>query len=91
MFISRTPAKQIQKFERWTEGERTYNLLKLNIKQAMDEGHFKNVDIEVAAFSLWSFVHGMASLYIRERLMMMPNEFIKPLIQGALNFLQRAY
>lgn len=91
MFISRTPAKEIHKYEHWTEGERTYNLLKLNIKQAMEAGHFKDIDLEVAAFSLWSFVHGMASLYVRERLMMMPTEFIKPIIKGALQFLKRAY
>jgi AcrR family transcriptional regulator len=91
MFISRTPAKEINKYDHWTQGERTYDLLKLNIKQAMEAGHFKNVDLEVAAFSLWSFVHGIASLYIRERLMMMPTEIIRPMISGALQFLRRAY
>jgi AcrR family transcriptional regulator len=91
MFISRTPAKEIRRFEHWEEGERTYEILKLNIKQAMEAGHFKNVDLDVAAFSLWSFVHGIASLYIRERLLMMPAEEIRPLVGGALNFLGRAY
>jgi hypothetical protein len=91
MFISRTPAKEIHKHDHWTEGERTYNLLKLNIKQAMEAGHFKNVDVEVAAFSLWSFVHGIASLYVRERLIMMPTEIVRPMISGALQFLKRAY
>lgn len=91
MFISRTPAKEIKKSEHWEEGERTYEILKLNIKQAMEAGYFKNVDLDVAAFSLWSFVHGMSSLFVRERLSMMPTEFIKPLISGALEFLGRAY
>lgn len=91
MFISRIPSKTLKKFEHWEEGERTYDLLKLNIKQAMEKDYFKDVDIEVAAFSLWSFVHGMASLFVRQRLMMMPTEFIKPLITGALQFLKRAY
>lgn len=91
MFISRSTSKEINKLEHWNEGERTYDLLKLNIKQAMEAGHFGGVDIEVAAFSLWSFVHGMASLYVRERLMMMPTEAIRPMISGALQFLRRAY
>jgi AcrR family transcriptional regulator len=91
MFISRTPAKEINKYDHWTQGERTYDLLKLNIKQAMEAGHFKNADLEVAAFSLWSFVHGISSLYVRERLMMMPTEIIRPMISGALHFLRRAY
>lgn len=91
MFISRTPAKAIKKSEHWEEGERTYEILKLNIKQAMEAGYFKNVDLDVAAFSLWSFVHGISALYVRERLSMMPTEFLKPLISGALEFLGRAY
>ena len=91
MFISRSTSKEINKLEHWNEGERTYDLLKLNIKQAMEAGNFGGVDIEVAAFSLWSFVHGMASLYVRERLMMMPKEIIRPMISGALQFLRRAY
>lgn len=91
MFISRTPAKEIKKFENWEEGQRTYELLKLNIKQAMEAGHFKGVDLEVAAFSLWSFVHGIASLSIRGRLAMMPEEFLQSLISGALQFFSRSY
>lgn len=91
MFISRTPAKAIHKFNHWEQGERTYELLKLNIKQAMESGYFKKVDLEVAAFSLWSFVHGIASLYVRERLMMIPKEALQSLITGALNFLSKAY
>lgn len=91
MFISRTPTKEIKKFKDWEEGLRTYELLKLNIKQAMEAGHFKNVDLEVAAFSLWSFVHGIASLSIRGRLAMMPEEFLQFIISGALEFFSRSY
>ncbi|MBI5661729.1 MULTISPECIES: TetR/AcrR family transcriptional regulator [Ignavibacterium] len=91
MFISRTPAKEIKKSEHWEEGERTYEILKLNIKQAMEAGYFKDVDLEVAAFSLWSFVHGISALFVRERLSMLPTEFLKPLINRALEFLSRAY
>lgn len=91
MFISRIPAKEIKKSEHWEEGERTYEILKLNIKQAMEAGYFKDVDLEVAAFSLWSFVHGISALFVRERLSMLPTEFLKPLINRALEFLSRAY
>jgi len=91
MFISRTSAKTLHQFEHWMEGERTYGLLKLNIKQAIEAGHFLGVDLEVAAFSLWSFVHGISSLFVRDRMMMIPAEAIKPLVNGALRFLGRAY
>jgi AcrR family transcriptional regulator len=91
MFISRVPGKTIKLEHDWKSGHRTYDILKLNIQQATDSGYFKNTDVEVAAFSLWSFVHGIASLYIRDRLMMVPPEAVKHLIPGALEFLGRAY
>lgn len=91
MFISRSPAKTIKKQHDWDSGSRTYDLLKLNISQAKNAGHFKSVDVEVAVFSLWSFIHGISSLYIRDRLMMVPAADIKQLITGALKFLERTY
>ena len=91
MFISRIPAKTITEQHEWKSGHRTYDVLKLNISQAKDAGYFKDIDIEVAAFSLWSFVHGISSLFVRDRMMMVPQEAIKPLVSGALKFLERAY
>jgi AcrR family transcriptional regulator len=91
MFISRIPAKTIKKQHDWKSGHRTYDLLKLNISHAKDAGYFKNVDLEVAAFSLWSFVHGISSLFVRDRMMIIPPEKVKPLVAGALKFLERAY
>jgi AcrR family transcriptional regulator len=91
MFISRIPSKRIKVQQEWKSGNRTYEILKLNISQAKDAGHFNNIDVDVAAFSFWSFIHGIASLYIRDRMMMVPVEAIKPLVTGALKFLERAY
>jgi hypothetical protein len=57
-------------------------------------GHFQlsptylpPADPDVAAFALWSFTHGMVSLVIRERCIMIPNEQMKNVIQGALDFM----
>jgi AcrR family transcriptional regulator len=91
MFISRAPARIIKKNKNWDCGIRTYDLLKQNILQVKEIGKFKDVDLEVAAFSLWSFVHGISSLYIRERIMLFPADSLKQIITGSLGFLQRAY
>lgn len=91
MFISRTPGKFINQQSEWISGTRTYDLLKLNITQAKDAGYFRKTDVEVAAFSLWSFVHGISSLFVRDRMKMIPRESISFLISGALKFLERAY
>ena len=90
MFISRIPAKTINKLHEWKSGNRTYEILKLNISQAKQAGYFKEVDVEVAAFSLWSFVHGISSLFVRDRMMIVPTEEIQTLVTGALKFLERA-
>ncbi len=89
MFISRRPAKKIKKFEDWALGQRTYDLLKQNVMQCMEAGALQGMDIEIATFSLWSFVHGIASLYVRERLQLIPEEQINFLMYGALEFLKR--
>ena len=91
MFISRAPAKVIKKNKDWECGIRTYELLKQNILEVKEIGKFKNVDLEVAAFSLWSFVHGVASLYTRERIILFPADSLKEIIAGSLGFLKRAY
>jgi AcrR family transcriptional regulator len=91
MFISRTPGKFINQQDEWSSGTRTYDLLKLNISQAKDAGYFKNTEVDVAAFALWSFVHGISALFVRNRLKMIPQESIGPLVSGALKFLEKAY
>lgn len=91
MFISRVPAKIINKQNDWSSETRTYDLLKLNITQAKESGYFKDVDVEVAAFSLWSFVHGISSLFVRDRMKMIPQESISKLVSGALRFLEKSY
>lgn len=91
MFISRIPAKTIKQNENWTSGDRTYELLKLNIVQAKDAGYIKDIGVDVATFSLWSFVHGISSLFVRDRLTMIPLEKIQSLIAGAIKFLERVY
>ena len=91
MFISRIPTKTINEQHEWKSGNRTYEVLKLNISQAKQAGYFKDFDVGVATFSLWSFIHGVSSLFVRDRMMMVPPEQIKNLISGSLKFWERTY
>lgn len=68
----------------------SYQLLKDNIQSCMDAGIMKPMDIEIAAFSMWSYVHGIASITIK-RGFLIPEEAQKYLIDGALNFLAANY
>ena len=87
MFISRIPAKMIERLKHWEVGEKSHSLLKLNVKQCMEAGHFKNKDADVIAFSLWSYVHGISSLFVCGRLKGIPDEQLGPLIKDTLSLL----
>jgi AcrR family transcriptional regulator len=93
MFIERAPFRTIKEFKckddmNWEIGMRSYELLRMNIKDCIEAGVFQNTDIEVAAFSMWAYVHGIVSLIIRERCKMFPEEHLDNLVKGALDFMQ---
>ncbi len=87
MFMMRWPVKEIQETNDRDTGLVSYELLKNNVKDCMDAGLFPLTNIDVAAFSLWSYVHGIASLIIRGRGIMFPEEKINYIIEGALDFM----
>ncbi|MDD5617352.1 MAG: TetR/AcrR family transcriptional regulator [Candidatus Methanoperedens sp.] len=93
MFIERAPFKKIKEMKckdgmNWEIGMRSYDLLRKNIEDCKKAGVFQNTNIDVAAFSLWSFVHGIVSLIIRERCSMFPEEQRHDLVKCALDFMQ---
>ena len=86
MFMMRGPVK-IQEINDCDIGLKSYELLKTNVEECMEAGLFPRTNIDVAAFSLWSYVHGIASLIIRGRGIMFPEARIKYIIEEALNFM----
>ncbi|MCZ7400797.1 MAG: TetR/AcrR family transcriptional regulator [Candidatus Methanoperedens sp.] len=87
MFMMRGPVKEMQETNDCDIGLASYELLKTNVKECMDAGHFPVMNIDIVAFSLWSYVHGIASLIIRGRGIMFPEEGIKSMVEEALNFM----
>jgi AcrR family transcriptional regulator len=85
MFILKEPQDNMTCPDDWKTSTRTYDLLKSNIKQCMDDGYIEVTDIEVAAFSLWSLVHGIASLMIK-RGFMVPEPFREYLIYNSIQY-----
>ena len=41
----------------------------------------------MAAFSFWAHTHGVASLIIRDRCIMLPEEQIEAIAEGALDYI----
>lgn len=69
MFISRAPMAAIHKKydEGWDCGHRNFTLLQDLLRACMEGGHIAVTDLNVATMAIWSYVHGLASLFIRDR------------------------
>jgi AcrR family transcriptional regulator len=89
MFLIDSPMKQESLNDYKAEID-SYQLLKDNLQSCMDAGIMKPIDIEIAAFSMWSYVHGIASIIIK-RGFLIPEDIQKNLVDGALNFLASNY
>lgn len=68
MFIIRSPMKSLSKDDsKWEEGNRAFDFLLNTINQCISKGYFKGMNPEILAFTVWSMVHGIVSLEIRNR------------------------
>jgi len=69
MFIVKAPMEFIETSEKedWNEGVGTFAALKNTVQECMNKGHFKGNTLEPLSFMIWSMVHGMCSLEIRQR------------------------
>lgn len=68
MFITESPMRCEENSEEWKEGERTLAFLEGIVEECKGEGHFKGQNTKVLSFGIWSFMHGMVSLRLRDRL-----------------------
>jgi AcrR family transcriptional regulator len=87
MFISKGTAEKISEKHEWDAGKRSFELLRENVKECIEKGLLPGSNYNVAAFAMWSFVHGMAALIIRGRCVMIPEEQIENVIKGSFQFL----
>lgn len=86
MFIAKGIAEKITEKNAWDAGERSYNYLRDTVKECIEAGYMTGTDVDSATFAIWGFVHGMASLIIRGRCAMMPDEVISQTVKGSLKF-----
>ena len=70
MFIESAPMKATEPQDEWGCAMHTFNALRDTVKECIDQGYFPNAELEVATFTIFSHVHGMVALYIRDRLKM---------------------
>jgi AcrR family transcriptional regulator len=69
MFNLKAPMEFLEAIneEKWNEGKATFDVLRTTVKDCMSAGYFKGHVLEPLSFLIWSLVHGMCSLEIRQR------------------------
>jgi len=54
--------------DEWNEGKATFDILKATVNECMKDGYFTGHESEALSFLIWSCVHGMCCLHIRQRI-----------------------
>jgi len=84
MFLAKSTAKTIQANLEWECGLCAYDLLRTEIRGFLTHKG-ATIDPEIAAFACWSMVHGIVSLVVAERTVMIPPELLPALVNGAFD------
>jgi AcrR family transcriptional regulator len=90
MFIQRAPMQAIENTLacEWKSGDITLGRLKDTIREAMDKGLIVKGNVDAVSMVIWSMVHGLVSLSIRDRFnKLVPPEAVVPMMTQALNWL----
>jgi AcrR family transcriptional regulator len=70
MFILKAPMEALESLDancEWKSGDQALGKLKETIQECMDKKLIEKGDVDAVAMSIWSMVHGMVSLAIRDR------------------------
>ncbi len=68
MFIMKAPVQSLDEKQcLWEEGDSVFRVLKATVEEAMKKKLLRKSDVEVTSFLVWSTVHGMAALLVRDR------------------------
>lgn len=67
MFIMRAPLAEIECHSTWDAGDNAFQYLLNTVSECLEQGLIKAGDPNIASMSVWSFVHGLVSLRIRDR------------------------
>ncbi|NBC67087.1 MAG: TetR family transcriptional regulator [Bacteroidetes bacterium] len=83
MFIMNDPMRSLDK-EEWSEGRRSHDVLTDVIRDCKEAGYFEGYEVEELSVMIWGQVHGIVSIYIRDRMTMYEGKDPKELIFNAL-------
>ena len=89
MFINGEPMKKLSELGcDWTLGDSAIASLQATVSECMEKGYLAKGDSYMVSLSVWSFVHGLVSLAIRQRLekFIPEGESLLPAMEQSLNW-----
>ncbi len=84
MFIQNAPMDSIKNLASWTCGYECLGLLFQTIQRCIVAKRIKITDLNIGAMSVWSFMHGLVSLKIRNRFDKFEGVDVNQLITGSV-------
>jgi hypothetical protein len=91
MFILKAPMEALQGMDascEWRSGDQALGKLKEAIQESMDKKLIEKGDVDAISMAIWSMVHGMVSLAIRDRFdKLVPREQMVSMMTKGLTWL----
>jgi AcrR family transcriptional regulator len=85
MFLMTAPIEALEcRCDIWEDGHTALNMLKMLIQACQKRGYFEGQNLDDLAMMIWANVHGLASLHLRRRMSMFPEEERIPRLERAL-------
>jgi AcrR family transcriptional regulator len=71
MFIMTAPMETLAcRDEIWEDGMKSFCLLQSVVSQCVVAGYFKNQDTETTSLTVWAYMHGLVTIYLKNRMNM---------------------
>lgn len=72
MFIMTAPMETLAcRDEIWEDGMKSFCLLQTVVEQCIEGGYFKkDLNVEIASLTIWSYMHGLVTIYLKNRMNM---------------------
>ena len=75
MFIMTAPMETLAcRDEVWEDGMKSFCLLQAVVNQCVVAGYFKVQDTETASLTIWAYMHGLVTIYLKNRMNMFQDE-----------------
>ena len=84
MFVIRAPMETPHTKDDWEDGQRSHAVLTTTVQECIKKGYFKGHHPEPLSLAIWSAVHGLATLWLRDRLTMYEEQGAEQLVYKAL-------